>query len=90
MRKRFVFIFILSLLFVLIGCTPIEKPSYFIMFDGNGGTFVSGIQTQRVILDNVVIAPIYKKEGYTFDGWYLGDEKWDFTTNSITKDSTSS
>jgi len=49
-----------------------------IKFNTDGGT---SIETQSVEFSGVVTepeAPI--KEGYVFRGWYLGNEKYDFTT----------
>jgi uncharacterized lipoprotein YehR (DUF1307 family) len=42
-KKIITFIFVFAFLFVLVGCTqPREEKSYFVMFDGNGGTLVTG------------------------------------------------
>ena len=30
-----------------------------------------------------VIPPVPLKDGYSFDGWYFNDEKWDFTNNKV-------
>ena len=32
--------------------------------------------------------PSPKKEGYTFDGWYIGDERWNFAWYTVTEDIT--
>ncbi len=77
-KKIITFIFVFAFLFVLVGCTqPREEKSYFVMFDGNGGTLVSGAQTQRASSNSKIVLPTYEKEGYTFDNWYIDNA---FTT----------
>ncbi|MDD2493230.1 MAG: InlB B-repeat-containing protein, partial [Bacilli bacterium] len=77
-KKIITFIFVFAFLFVLVGCTqPREEKSYFVMFDGNGGTLVSGVQTQRASSNSKIVLPTYEKEGYTFDNWYIDNA---FTT----------
>lgn len=58
-------------------------PRYTVTFDSNGGSKVSD---KKVIEGQTVAAPTNPTQtGYTFDGWYLNDKKYDFksavTTN---------
>ena len=58
------------------GCTTNNK--YTVTFDSDGGTEVSE-QTLKAN-DTLTIPADPVKEGYTFAGWYLDDELFDFTT----------
>ena len=63
----------------------VEGELYTITFDSNGG---SEIRSRRVGENGNVIRPEDPvREGYTFVGWYLGDEAFDFATE-ITSDLT--
>ena len=55
-----------------------------VTFDSNGGSTVSSaiIPASGKIAEPVVPT----KSGYTFDGWYIGEAKWDFASN-VTSDS---
>ena len=59
--------------------------TYTVTFDSDGG---SGVESQTVTEGSTPIKPTDPiKIGYTFDGWYLGETKYDFTspvTESIT------
>ena len=58
---------------------------YQVIFDSDGGTEVSG---QNVIVGDFVSAPSKTiRDGYQFLGWYLDDEKFDFSMK-IRKDIT--
>ena len=49
---------------------------YFVVFDSNGGSRVSG---QKVKINELVIEPVAPtKEGYTFEYWMLYNERYDF------------
>lgn len=62
-----------------------EETYYDVTFDSNGG---SNVSNQKVKEGNIVTKPEDpKKEGYTFLGWYLDDEEFDFdqkVLNNIT------
>lgn len=63
----------------------VEGELYTITFDSNGG---SEVRSRRVGENGNVIRPEDPiREGYTFVGWYLGDEAFDFATE-ITSDLT--
>lgn len=56
-----------------------------VIFDADGG---SAVKNQTVASGNTADEPTAPtKTGYTFDGWYDGDTKFDFTT-PITEDTT--
>lgn len=56
-----------------------------VSFDSQGGNNISAIEIKK---DSPIIEPISpKKTGYTFLGWYLNNQKFDFNTN-INKDIT--
>ena len=50
---------------------------YTVTFDSNGGTPVPQQELRHGGKVTMPAAPT--REGYTFDGWYLGDEKYDFS-----------
>ena len=52
---------------------------YTVTFDSNGGTPVPPAQEVEYGLTAVEPTSAPTKTGYTFDGWYLGNEKYDFT-----------
>lgn len=49
----------------------------YISFNTNGGTSVESIKISEIITTGVI--PTTSKEGYYFAGWYLGEEKFDFS-----------
>ena len=62
-----------------------EIDTYTVTFDTAGGTAVS---PETVAHGGTATAPSdVTREGYVFAGWYLGDEKYDFTT-PVTEDLT--
>lgn len=52
---------------------------YTVTFDSYGGTPVPPAQEVEYGLTATKPDPAPEKTGYTFDGWYLGDEKYDFS-----------
>ena len=52
---------------------------YTVTFDSNGGTPVPPAQEVEYGLTAVEPTSAPTKTGYTFDGWYLGNEKYDFS-----------
>ena len=62
----------------------VEIKTYTVKFDSNGGTKVDNA---KVVEGEVVLEPKPTRDGYILDGWYLGEEKFDFQTK-ITKDIT--
>ena len=62
-----------------------EKP-YTVKME-TGGVFQ--IPDQKILWGGYVTDPMIAiREGYVFNGWFLGDKKWDFATNTITSDTT--
>lgn len=55
-----------------------------VKFNSNGGSKVEDVKVND---GNTIASPSSTKDGYILDGWYLGEEKFDFTT-PITKDIT--
>ena len=79
MKKIILVLFPLFLLY-LSGCdiylTPgnngsaqITISEYVVVFDGNGGTLVSGKEIQIVNKSEDIVEPVYEKSGYVFVGW---------------------
>ncbi len=46
-----------------------KRDTYTVTFDGNGGTLVSGEETQTVKYEGSAVAPTYEMVGYTFAGF---------------------
>ncbi len=62
------------------------KQKFEVTFDTNGG---STVPSQEVADGGKVTQPeTPTKAGYTFDGWYVGNEKWNFAGGSITENTT--
>ncbi len=52
--------------------------SFQVDFDPQGGTWIA---TMQVRINNTIVKPQDPiREGYVFDGWYLDDEPYDFTS----------
>ena len=72
-----------DLVFKLAGATPAN-----VTYDANGGTFIDG-ETVKIVggyfSGNTIVEPeLSEREGYTFNGWYNGTTKFDFSTNVAT------
>ena len=66
-------------------CSCSKTKEYTITFDSNGG---SSVRSQIVKENELVKEPTNPTyEGYTFEGWYIGDTKYDFSAK-VTKDIT--
>jgi len=83
--KRFVLALVIAILcsFALAACAA----QYTVMFDMAGGT---GTAETLVIKEGEKATnpgdPV--REGYTFLGWYIGEEKWAFSGYTVTEDIT--
>ena len=69
----------------LTACSCAKESEYTVTFDSNGGSIINSQTVKSGSSITEPNAPIY--DGYTFDGWYLNDQKFDFSTK-ITKDLT--
>ena len=83
------FIFILSL-FMAVSCSvPPPEPEakeYTVTFDSAGG---SEVAAQTIKDGGKITEPKSpEKEGYTFEGWYVDEEKWSFTYGTVSSDIT--
>lgn len=59
-------------------CTIEEGKTLTVTFDENGGSEVNDIT--GLSYNDKISAPEITRAGYTLDGWYNGDAKWDFAT----------
>lgn len=69
---------VLMLICFVSGCLYfyLMKDGFLVTFNSNGGSIVAPVKTG---MDKKLEEPDEpEKEGYTFDGWYLGDEKFNF------------
>ena len=73
--------FLLLFVFALIGGGVyfyLKKDGYQVVFNSNGGSLIQTIHTGISGIADRPDDPV--KDGYTFAGWYLGEEKFDFDT----------
>ena len=64
----------------------LNPPSYTVNFDTDGA---NAIESQVVEHGEKLIAPTApQKDGYIFDGWYVGNEKWSFIGYTVSQDMT--
>ncbi|MFU8792615.1 MAG: InlB B-repeat-containing protein [Acholeplasmataceae bacterium] len=73
MRKLFLWIVMMSFVFLVVGCQPGENVT--LNFETNGGNPIDSMIVS--VSDSNLEIPNAEREGYTFDGWYLDE---DFTT----------
>ncbi|MBR2474429.1 MAG: InlB B-repeat-containing protein, partial [Clostridia bacterium] len=88
MKKRLALLIvcILALSFAALTACEDEPVTYTVTFDSDGGT---AVEAQTVVDGKKATEPtVPTKEGYTFDGWYLGTEKWSFGGHIVTSDMT--
>lgn len=64
----------------------LEIEVYTVTFDSNGGSDVEEQLVERG--DKVALPEKPTNQGYVFDGWYVGDEKWSFIGYTVTEDIT--
>ena len=90
--KRFSFLAVILLLslmlFAVTSCSSKEPEAikYKVSFNTGG---VARIPSQTVYEGEKLVKPTQpKKEGYTFEGWYNGDVRWSFITDTVTENMT--
>ncbi len=71
----------LSVLSYVIFGIVLQKESYLVKFDTVGGSAVSDLVIKEGKGIDDFTPPT--KEGYTFEGWYVGYKKWNFDTDKI-------
>ncbi|MBR2473552.1 MAG: InlB B-repeat-containing protein, partial [Clostridia bacterium] len=88
MKKRLALLLCVAMLiscFSMFSCDeePTEETCV-VTFNPNGG---SAVDSKTVAKGEKVSAPADpQREGYSFDGWYFGDEKWSFVGYTVTED----
>ena len=87
MKKKALLKLLLVALFIasvmlLVSCSK----NFVVSFDADGGTAVNSIEVKSG--QKIGAAPVTEKAGYTFDGWYLNDDKWNFESWDVTRDIT--
>ena len=84
MKKRIIFVLTLILAALLLAsCRGGQDSVYYytVKFDSNGGGNCGNRQyTEGDLIFN---PPIPSRPGYTFIGWYNGEELWDFETDVV-------
>lgn len=92
MKKRTILLFLVGILSLILliscSCDKEERTDFEVEFQ----TYVDNIAipSQNVGIDGYVTYPTaeMKRPGYNFKGWYLGEKKWDFEKDTVTKDMT--
>ena len=67
---------------LVLTASYVEIKTYTVKFDSQKGSKVDDVKVQE---NSQVTEPSVTRDGYTLDGWYLGNDKYDFTT-PVTKD----
>ena len=80
MRKRITLVlaslFLVTMLCFAVGCSE-KLPAYYVVaFNSNGGTAIESIEVAEGSTATKPADPT--KVGYTFEGWYLGENKFSF------------
>jgi len=67
----------------------VRRP-FIVIFNGNGGTLVSGKESQVIKSGEAAVAPVYEREGYVFDGFDADytNISCDMTITALWKEST--
>ncbi len=82
--KRFFFalLIILSSILVFTACKEDKHPEYYtVHFDSNGSVTY---QSRAIEKGAYIVEPkAPTRVGYEFRGWYVGAEKWDFSTDTV-------
>ena len=78
----FLALLVLTFGIFLVACD--EETYYTVTFDSDGGSEVDSQSVENGKKATEPTAPT--KDGYTFAGWYLDDEKWSFIGYSITEE----
>jgi len=85
MKKLRIGVLVLLACLFLTGCGCSKKEEFTVTFDSNGG---SSVESQVVEKGDMAVEPTEPtREGYDFEGWYLGEEVYDFSAE-VTKDIT--
>ena len=82
MKKIFQYSFILLFVILLVSggiYFYMHKDGYQVVFNSNGGSIVAPIHTGFKNTLEKPEDPV--RDGYIFDGWYFGSEKFDFNTS---------
>ena len=61
---------------------------YTVTFDSNGGNYTPASQDVKTDSKATEPATDPTRFGYTFSGWYNGEDKWDFDQDTVTSDIT--
>ena len=92
MKFKYILALVLAVLALcgLVACKedePLPEVQYYsVTFDSQGGSAVRQMKVQENTLANRPADPT--REGYVFDGWKLGNKKWDFEIDRVTSDIT--
>lgn len=84
--RLFVPLLVVITMFSVFGFVSCGRKEYTVSFDSNGGSEVASIV---VSYGEKIQQPYSVFDGeYSFDGWYYGNSKWDFSRSKVTSDMT--
>ena len=63
---------------ILLNGNYVEIKKYTVTFNSNGGSKVNNVTVEE---NKTVDEPSVTRDGYTLDGWYLNNQKYDFSTS---------
>lgn len=66
--------------------SDVQDNSFVVSFDSDGGSYTASQTIKGGRKARMPVMP--HKDGYTFEGWYYENEKWNFSQNEITEDIT--
>src|SRR5690554_5518267 len=85
MKKKLSAVVLTLLLFLLVSC--VKTTEFTVTFDSNGGTSVESVIVKEG--DKVPEpSPEPTYDGYSFEGWFDGDDKFEFNVTIIDSDLT--
>ena len=88
LKKITLFFMTIAMIFVLAGCHRPQENDIEYTVSFNCG-FDYTIEDIKVKEGNLIIAPTEPvREGYEFLGWYVGEAKWNFTSDAVTENLT--
>ena len=84
LKKLTIILFTLTIALSIVGCKNKGKQNekYIVSFDSQGAETISN---QEIEDGKHIVKPADPtKEGYIFEGWYNGENKWNFEENTVT------
>lgn len=91
MKKHYLpFLILILIATTLLLASCGESYTYYtVNFDLNGGTAKEPMYSISLEKGQLIVEPAEPtRDGYNFRGWYIGDKKWNFDTDTVTQNAT--